>query len=82
MKRFGLAILAVVLAHAVTVHAEQWTKTYTISNAPDLRVETTDANIHVDTWDQKTVESDHHQHALQVRIGWLDRRRAPVRRHC
>jgi len=57
MKKFGLAILAVVLAHAVTVHAEQWTKTYTISNAPDLRVETTDANIHVDTWDQKTIEA-------------------------
>jgi len=57
MKRFGLAILAVVLAHAVTVHAEQWTKTYTISNTPDLRVETSDANIHVDTWDQKTIEA-------------------------
>jgi DUF4097 and DUF4098 domain-containing protein YvlB len=57
MKRFGLAILAVVLAHAVSVHAEQWSKTYTISNAPDLRVETTDANIHVDTWDQKSIEA-------------------------
>jgi DUF4097 and DUF4098 domain-containing protein YvlB len=57
MKKFGLAILAVVLAHAVTVRAEQWTKTYTISNAPDLRVETTDANIHVDTWDQKSIEA-------------------------
>jgi len=57
MKRFGLAILAVVLAHAISVRAEQWSKTYAISNAPDLRVETTDANIHVDTWDQKTIEA-------------------------
>jgi DUF4097 and DUF4098 domain-containing protein YvlB len=57
MKRFGLAILAVVLAHAASVRAEQWSKTYTISNAPDLRVETSDANIHVDTWDQKTIET-------------------------
>lgn len=57
MKRFGLAILAVVMAHAAFARAEQWTKTYTISNAPDLRVETTDANIHVDTWDQKTIEA-------------------------
>jgi len=57
MKRFGLAILAVVLAHAVSARAEQWSKTYTISNAPDLRVETSDANIHVDTWDQKIIEA-------------------------
>lgn len=57
MRRFGLAILAVVMAHAAYARAEQWSKTYTISNAPDLRVETTDANIHVDTWDQKTIEA-------------------------
>jgi hypothetical protein len=57
MKKIGLAILAVVLAHAVSARAEQWSKTYTISNTPDLRVETSDANIHVDTWDQKTIEA-------------------------
>src|SRR5438477_77022 len=57
MKRLGLAILAVVMAHAAYARAEQWSKTYTISNSPDLRVETTDANIHVDTWDQKTIEA-------------------------
>lgn len=57
MKRFGLAILAVVLAHAGSARAEQWSKTYTISNAPDLRVETSDANIRVDTWEQKTIEA-------------------------
>jgi hypothetical protein len=57
MKRFGLAILAIALAHAASARAEQWSKTYTISNAPDLRVETSDASIHVDTWDQKTIEA-------------------------
>jgi hypothetical protein len=35
---------------------EEWTKTFTITGRPDLRIETSDANIHVDTWDQKTVE--------------------------
>jgi len=35
---------------------EEWTKTFTITDRPDLRVETSDANIHVDTWDQKTIE--------------------------
>jgi Putative adhesin len=57
MKKLGLAILAVVMAHAAYARAEQWSKTYTISNSPDLRVQTTDANIHVDTWDQKTIEA-------------------------
>ena len=57
MKRFRLAILAIVLAYAASAHAEQWSKTYTISNAPDLRVETSDANLRVDTWDQKTIEA-------------------------
>jgi putative adhesin len=56
MKRIGLAILALAIA-AFPASAEQWSKTYTISNAPDLRVQTTDANIRVDTWDQKTVEA-------------------------
>jgi len=57
MTRFGLAILAVVMAHAASARAEQWSKTYNISGTPDLRVETSDANIQVDTWDQKTIEA-------------------------
>ena len=57
MRNLGLAILAVVLAGAGSARAEQWSKTYNISGTPDLRVETTDANIRVDTWDQKTIEA-------------------------
>jgi len=57
MKQLGLAILAVVLAGAGTARAEQWSKTYNISGPPDLQIETTDANIHVDTWDQKSIEA-------------------------
>jgi DUF4097 and DUF4098 domain-containing protein YvlB len=56
MKRVALAILALAIS-AFPASAEQWSKTYTISNAPDLRVETSDANIHVDTWDQKTIQA-------------------------
>jgi DUF4097 and DUF4098 domain-containing protein YvlB len=57
MKKIGMLILAVVLAHSVSARAQQWTKTYSLSGAPDLRVETSDANIHVDTWDQKQIEA-------------------------
>lgn len=57
MTRIGLAILLLLAACAVPATAEQWSKTYSISNSPDLHVETSDANIRVDTWDQKTIEA-------------------------
>jgi len=56
MNRFALVALGVFLA-APFVHADEWSKTYSITGKPDLRVETSDANIHVDTWDQKTIEA-------------------------
>ena len=37
--------------------ADEWSKTYTLTGQPDLRVDTSDANIHVSTWDQKTIEA-------------------------
>ncbi|HKW17181.1 MAG TPA: DUF4097 family beta strand repeat-containing protein [Terriglobales bacterium] len=57
MNKIVLAQLALAI-FALPVSAEQWSKTYAISNSPDLRIETTDANIHVDTWDQKTIEAN------------------------
>jgi DUF4097 and DUF4098 domain-containing protein YvlB len=56
MKHIRLIALAVALIGAVPASAAQWSKTYNISGEPDLRVETSDANIHVDTSDQKTIE--------------------------
>jgi phage baseplate assembly protein gpV len=41
----------------LTARADDWSKTYTISGKPDLRVDTSDANIHVSTWDQNTIEA-------------------------
>ena len=48
----GLAVLAVVPARA-----DEWSKTYKLSGKPDLRIETSDANIRVTTWDQNTIEA-------------------------
>jgi DUF4097 and DUF4098 domain-containing protein YvlB len=42
---------------ALPAHADDWSKTYTLTGHPDLRVETSDANIHVSTWDQNTIEA-------------------------
>jgi len=42
---------------AVPARADEWSKTYTIAGHPDLRVDTSDANIRVSTWDQNTIEA-------------------------
>jgi DUF4097 and DUF4098 domain-containing protein YvlB len=73
MKRFTLVALEICLAVAPFARADEWSKTYTITGKPELRVETSDADIHVDTWDQKTIEarvtSDHYkigEHGLKI----------------
>jgi DUF4097 and DUF4098 domain-containing protein YvlB len=36
--------------------ADEWSKTYALTGKPDLRVDTSDANIRVSTWDQNSIE--------------------------
>ena len=55
MKRLSLAVLAVAIVAAVPAYADEWSKTYNLSGRADLRIETSDANIHVTTWDQNTI---------------------------
>ena len=52
----SLAVFALTLA-VLPASAEEWSKTYAISGRADLRVETSDANIRVTTWDQNTIEA-------------------------
>jgi len=51
-------VAVVAVAIALPASAEEWSKTYKISGRPELRVETSDANIRVETWDQKTIEAN------------------------
>jgi DUF4097 and DUF4098 domain-containing protein YvlB len=53
-----LMVIAFVCSWTVLpARADEWSKTYTLTGQPDLRVDTSDANIHVSTWDQKTIEA-------------------------
>lgn len=54
--RLSLAVFALSIA-IVPARADEWSKTYTVSGKPDLRIETSDANIRVTTWDQNTIEA-------------------------
>lgn len=65
MKRLLLLLGALLLTHSVA--AEDWNKTFTLTGKPDLRVETTDAKVTVDTWDQNTIEA--HVHVVGYKIG-------------
>ena len=57
LKRLSLLILAVSAIAVLPAYADDWSKTYTLTGKPDLRVETSDANIRVSTWDQNTIEA-------------------------
>jgi len=54
INRLRWAALLMIVA-AGMARAEEWSKTFAITTRPDLRVETTDANLHVETWDQKQI---------------------------
>ena len=56
MRRMGLAVLTLVLL-AGCAWADEWSRTYNISGKADLKVDTTDASITVDTWDKNTIEA-------------------------
>src|ERR1700686_2352477 len=57
MKRLSLVILAPSVLAVLPAHADEWSKTYNVTGKPELRIETSDANIRVTTWDQNTIEA-------------------------
>jgi hypothetical protein len=57
VKNLLLAILTLALIGALPARADEWSKTYKLNGKADLRVDTSDANIHITTWDQPTVEA-------------------------
>lgn len=57
MERLSLAVLVVIVISVLPAHADEWSKTYSLTGKPDLRIETSDANIRVTTWDQPRIEA-------------------------
>jgi DUF4097 and DUF4098 domain-containing protein YvlB len=55
MKRISTAVLLLAVVAALPAMADEWSKTYNLTGKPDLRIETTDANIRVTTWDQNSI---------------------------
>ena len=61
-------------------YADEWSKTYNLSGKPDLRIETSDANIRVTTWDQNTIEAKVITTRYKIGEGGIRSRGAPERR--
>ncbi|HEX6821275.1 MAG TPA: DUF4097 family beta strand repeat-containing protein [Candidatus Sulfotelmatobacter sp.] len=57
VRRGLLSVLVLSVAAVLPASAEEWSKSYNVSANPELRIETTDANIRVNTWDQNTIEA-------------------------
>jgi DUF4097 and DUF4098 domain-containing protein YvlB len=57
MRGIRLVIVVLCFVAALRARADEWSKTFTLTGNPELRVETSDANIRVAVWDQKTIEA-------------------------
>ncbi|HEV8383989.1 MAG TPA: DUF4097 family beta strand repeat-containing protein [Candidatus Acidoferrales bacterium] len=60
MLRRWMGILILICAAGLLAgpaRAEEWSKKYAVSGKPELRVESNDAHIDVDTWDRKEIEA-------------------------
>jgi hypothetical protein len=55
MQHHRWTFVVVFLVLVPLARSEEWSKTYNVSGQPDLSVETSDANLHVDTWQQPTI---------------------------
>lgn len=56
-KRLALLILATIFVAVLPAFADEWSKTYNLTGRPELRIETSDANIRLTTWDQHAIEA-------------------------
>jgi len=70
MKR--LLLLLTVLMLVQLAGAEEWNKTFTLTGKPDLHVETSDAKLIVDTWDQNKIEAHVTVFGYKIGPGGID----------
>ena len=55
--RIYLALSALAVVAALPARADEWSKSYSLTGKPELRVETSDANIKLTTGDRNTIDA-------------------------
>ena len=48
--------------------SSEWTKTFTVGGNPELRVDTNDANLRLESWDQKSIEAHVTSHGYRLAL--------------
>jgi Putative adhesin len=56
MRAFISSLVVLFLLCGIAA-ADNWNKTYQLTGIPDLTINTSDGNIHIDTWDQNRIEA-------------------------
>jgi hypothetical protein len=56
MRPIALTLFVVGLS-LTAAQADDWSKTYSLEHSPQLRIDTSDADIRLDTWDQNKIEA-------------------------
>jgi DUF4097 and DUF4098 domain-containing protein YvlB len=75
MRKTCLSLFfAVIASTALTAfaHADDWSKTYDLTAKPELRVETHDANVRIEAWDQNKIEAHITTHGWHIGNGGLE----------
>lgn len=55
MRKLSLLLTLLLVAAAGRLHGEEWAKSFTVTGKPDLKVDASEANVQVDTWDQNLI---------------------------
>ncbi|HEV2395539.1 MAG TPA: DUF4097 family beta strand repeat-containing protein [Candidatus Sulfotelmatobacter sp.] len=57
LRSFPAVAALFLIVAALPAHAEEWSKTYALTGKPELKVDTSDANIRIRTGDQNTIQA-------------------------
>jgi len=57
MRNICLTLFVAALTFTALAHADDWSKTYDLTGKPELRVETHNANVRIESWDQNKIEA-------------------------
>jgi DUF4097 and DUF4098 domain-containing protein YvlB len=72
MGKLSFAVFFAVLSFTAFANADDWSKTYDLTGKPELRVEASDANVRIETWDQNKIEAHVTTHGWHIGGGDLE----------
>jgi DUF4097 and DUF4098 domain-containing protein YvlB len=72
MPKIRLHLLVFSLALSAVAHADDWSKVYDLTGKPELRVDTHDANVRIEPWDQNKIEARVTTHGWHIGNGGLE----------